>query len=144
MGLFETLKSAFKFTNKSYTETTTRPSISQPYMSTDTGAKLPIFPFPLIMIYELADNIFAQLGDKKWAGELYYKAEEKAEDCCDLVSLAECFIEKLGNGEEASRVYKKAETQAEDSLDFYCLAESIVKTLRDRKWADNVVNKAQL
>ena len=59
MGLFETLKSAFKFTNKSYTETTTRPSISQPYMSTDTGAKLPIFPFPLIMIYELADNIDA-------------------------------------------------------------------------------------
>ena len=45
--------------NKSYTETTTRPSVAQPYMSTDTGAKLPIFPFPLIMIYELADNIDA-------------------------------------------------------------------------------------
>ncbi len=45
--------------NKSYTETTVRPSIAQPYMSTDTGAKLPIFPFPLIMIYELADNIDA-------------------------------------------------------------------------------------
>jgi DNA-directed RNA polymerase subunit RPC12/RpoP len=28
-------------------------------MATDTGAKLPIFPFPLIMIYELADNIDA-------------------------------------------------------------------------------------
>ena len=28
-------------------------------MSTDTGAKLPIFPFPLTMIYELADNIDA-------------------------------------------------------------------------------------
>ncbi len=45
--------------NKSYTETTTRPSVATPYMSTDTGAKLPIFPFPLIMIYELADNIDA-------------------------------------------------------------------------------------
>ena len=45
--------------DKAYTETTTRPSISQPYMATDTGAKLPIFPFPLIMIYELADNIDA-------------------------------------------------------------------------------------
>lgn len=45
--------------NKSYTETTTRPSIATPYMSTDTGAKLPIFPFPLIMLYELADNIDA-------------------------------------------------------------------------------------
>ena len=38
---------------------TVRPSITQPYMSTDTGAKLPIFPFPLIMIYELANNIDA-------------------------------------------------------------------------------------
>ena len=45
--------------NKSYSETTSRPSIAQPYMSTDTGAKLPIFPFPLIMIYELAENIDA-------------------------------------------------------------------------------------
>jgi DNA-directed RNA polymerase subunit RPC12/RpoP len=45
--------------NKGMTETTVRPSIAQPYMSTDTGAKLPIFPFPLIMIYELADNIDA-------------------------------------------------------------------------------------
>ena len=44
---------------KGFSETTTRPSISQPYMATDTGAKLPIFPFPLIMIYELADNIDA-------------------------------------------------------------------------------------
>ena len=28
------------FIEKSYTETTTRPSVAQPYMSTDTGAKL--------------------------------------------------------------------------------------------------------
>lgn len=45
--------------DKAFTETTTRPSIAQPYMATDTGAKLPIFPFPLIMIYELSDNIDA-------------------------------------------------------------------------------------
>lgn len=45
--------------SKFYTETTSRPSIMQPYMATDTGAKLPIFPYPLIMIYELADNIDA-------------------------------------------------------------------------------------
>ena len=51
--------------NKSYTETTTRPSVATPYMSTDTGAKLPIFPFPLIMIYELADNIVKELGVSK-------------------------------------------------------------------------------
>ena len=59
MGFVDSVKGFFRFTNKSYTETTTRPSIAQPYMSTDTGAKLPIFPFPLIMIYELADNIDA-------------------------------------------------------------------------------------
>jgi len=44
---------------KSFTETTSRPSVMQPYMATDTGAKLPIFPYPLIMIYELADNVDA-------------------------------------------------------------------------------------
>ena len=61
MGFIDNIKSVFGrgSVNKGYTETTTRPSIAQPYMSTDTGAKLPIFPFPLIMIYELADNIDA-------------------------------------------------------------------------------------
>jgi len=44
---------------KSYTQTTSRPAIMQPYMATDTGAKLPIFPFPLIMMYELASMIDA-------------------------------------------------------------------------------------
>ena len=42
--------------NKSDTRAIVRPSLNQPYMSTETGAKLPIFPFPLSMIYELADN----------------------------------------------------------------------------------------
>jgi len=54
-----TVLNNFRNITKGYTETTTRPSVAQPYMSTDTGAKLPIFPFPLIMIYELADNIDA-------------------------------------------------------------------------------------
>ena len=60
MGVAQSFKNIFKNLtqlNKSYTNTTVRPSIAQPYMSTDTGAKLPIFPFPLIMIYELADNV---------------------------------------------------------------------------------------
>ena len=65
MGLREGLAGIAKsisnlnFTNKGFTETTSRPAIMQPYMATDTGAKLPIFPFPLIMIYELADNVDA-------------------------------------------------------------------------------------
>jgi DNA-directed RNA polymerase subunit RPC12/RpoP len=58
-GTFTNIIKNFSNINKSYTETTIRPSVAQPYMSTDTGAKLPIFPFPLIMIYELADNIDA-------------------------------------------------------------------------------------
>jgi len=62
MGFTDTLRNILKGrvnVDKSYTGGTVRPSIAQPYMSTDTGAKLPIFPFPLIMIYELADNIDA-------------------------------------------------------------------------------------
>ena len=62
MGFADRVKGFFGKSNdigKAYTESTSRPSIAQPYMSTDTGAKLPIFPFPLIMIYELADNIDA-------------------------------------------------------------------------------------
>ena len=62
MGIRDSLsgiRKALTPVNKGYTDATTRPSIAQPYMSTDTGAKLPIFPFPLIMIYELGDNIDA-------------------------------------------------------------------------------------
>jgi len=62
MGFTDKVRGFFGKSNdisKAYTESTSRPSIAQPYMSTDTGAKLPIFPFPLIMIYELADNIDA-------------------------------------------------------------------------------------
>jgi len=60
MGRFDSFRNVWKnltTLTKEYTETTSRPAIMQPYMATDTGAKLPIFPFPLIMIYELADNI---------------------------------------------------------------------------------------
>lgn len=53
------LKKGYEFLAKAETKTTSRPPIMQPYMSTDTNAKVPIFPFPLIMIYELADNIDA-------------------------------------------------------------------------------------
>jgi hypothetical protein len=62
MGIRDTFTNIYKnltTVNKGYTETTSRPAIMQPYMATDTGAKLPIFPFPLIMIYELSDNVDA-------------------------------------------------------------------------------------
>ena len=56
MGFRSTLGTVYsnlRNITKGYTETTTRPSVAQPYMSTDTGAKLPIFPFPLIMRKEI-------------------------------------------------------------------------------------------
>lgn len=62
MGTFDSFRNVWKNLtnlNKEYTETTSRPAIMQPYMATDTGAKLPIFPFPLIMIYEISDNVDA-------------------------------------------------------------------------------------
>ena len=62
MGVRDRFTNAYKAlrnVDKGFTETTSRPAIMQPYMATDTGAKLPIFPFPLIMIYELSDNIDA-------------------------------------------------------------------------------------
>lgn len=36
-----------------------RPTVSTPMMSTDTGAKLPIFPFPMAMVTELAKTVDA-------------------------------------------------------------------------------------
>lgn len=48
--------STLRFQNKAFTDTITRPSLAAPYMSTDTGAKLSIYPFPLIMIQELEKN----------------------------------------------------------------------------------------
>ena len=54
---FLDLNKALTSANKSWTNTTSRPSMSQPYMATDTGAKLPIFPYPLTMIYEKGVNL---------------------------------------------------------------------------------------
>ena len=82
MGLVDSFKSVFRLTNKGYTDTTTRPSIAQPYMSTDTGAKLPIFPFPLIMIYELADNIDAlRIPIETLNREMFKNGFEVVEKC---------------------------------------------------------------
>lgn len=50
---------AFSFTNKRNTTQTVRPTVSTPMMSTDTGAKLPIFPFPMAMVTELAKTVDA-------------------------------------------------------------------------------------
>lgn len=59
MGIFKNIVKNLTSITKDYTETTSRPAIMQPYMATDTGAKLPIFPFPTVMIQDLAKNIDA-------------------------------------------------------------------------------------
>jgi DNA-directed RNA polymerase subunit RPC12/RpoP len=50
---------AFDFITKRLTTQTVRPTVSTPMMSTDTGAKLPIFPFPMAMVVELAKSVDA-------------------------------------------------------------------------------------
>ncbi len=50
------LQSRGNLLNKQFTDQITRPSLASPYMSTDTGAKLAIYPFPLIMIQDMVDN----------------------------------------------------------------------------------------
>jgi len=47
------------FLSKRNTTQTVRPTVSTPMMSTDTGAKLPIFPFPMAMVVELAKTVDA-------------------------------------------------------------------------------------
>lgn len=59
MGVFDTLSKGFNFISKRNTSSTVRPTVSTPMMSTDTGAKLPIFPFPMAMVTELAKTVDA-------------------------------------------------------------------------------------
>ena len=43
--------------NMGYIGGTTRPGNPLPYLSTDTGAKYPLFPIPLVRLFEMANNI---------------------------------------------------------------------------------------
>lgn len=53
---FDATQSRLNNLNKTFTNSITRPSLTSPYMSTDTGAKLGIYPFPLIIIQEMVKN----------------------------------------------------------------------------------------
>ncbi len=50
------LKQATYFTS---TTGTARPPIDMPFVSSDSGAKIPVFPFPLHFLYQLAKNVDA-------------------------------------------------------------------------------------
>src|SRR5689334_5488557 len=53
---FDATQSRINNLNKQFTGSITRPSLTSPYMSTDTGAKLGIYPFPLIIVQEMVKN----------------------------------------------------------------------------------------
>ena len=57
--------------------------------------------------------------DKKWAKEVFKKAEAKASDSSELRSHACGLLENLKDKEWAKKVFKKAEKMAERCDDFY-------------------------
>jgi tRNA (guanine-N7-)-methyltransferase len=91
---------------------------------------------------QVADHL-AEAGDKQWAGRVYKKAEERAEDSLDLNWLAYSISEVLCDKGWARDLYKKAESLAESSLDLNWLAYSISETLGDKEWAKKLFEKAE-
>jgi len=143
MGFADTIKGAFGFKTKAFTETTARPSIAQPYFSTDTGAKLPIFPFPLIMIYELADNIDAiRIPIETLNRELFKNGFEVVERfkyrCLECGKQFDYKPIKVKEGEETSEL----STKAEDNLQCdTCKSTDIVRPEpRNRKILEKLIN----
>lgn len=59
MAVWDSLNKSISFLTKRDTNKIVRPTVSTPMMSTDTGAKLPIFPFPMAMVTELAKTVDA-------------------------------------------------------------------------------------
>lgn len=63
MGLTDSftgfLTKTLNYIEKRDTTRNVRPTVTTPMMSTDTGAKLPIFPFPMAMIVEIAKTVDA-------------------------------------------------------------------------------------
>ena len=75
-------------------------------------------------IKKVAENI-AKAGDKKWAKELYEKAEEMTNDSYELQYLASDICRKLGDKEWAIKVYGKTEGKIRENQQFLQLAEHI-------------------
>lgn len=91
---------------------------------------------------QVGDHL-AYAGDKKWAGKVYQKAEDMAEDSLDLNWLAYSVAEGLGDKDWAKKLYEKAEARAESSLDLNWLAYSVTETLSDKEWGKKLYQKAE-
>ena len=87
-----------------------------------------------------ARDIYEILVDKKWAKEVYKKAEEKAENFTDLRYLAEELCKIMKDKNWAKKVYKKAEEKSKDKYksEFDELTESIRENLGDKEWAKKI------
>lgn len=53
------LRKNYNEVNKAYTEQVIRPNLDTLWLSTETGAKVPIYPFPLPIIYDMAISVDA-------------------------------------------------------------------------------------
>lgn len=91
---------------------------------------------------QVGDHL-AYAGDKQWAGKVYQKAADIAEDCLDFNWLAYSVAEGIGDKEWAKKLYEKAEARAESSLDFNWLAYSVTEILDDKDWAKKLYQKAE-
>ena len=92
---------------------------------------------------KVADNL-ADAGDKQWAGKVYRKAENKAQDSLDLNWLAYSVSEALGDEPWARELFRKAERSAQGSLDYNWLAYSVYEALGDKGWAKDLFKKAEV
>ena len=82
--------------------------------------------------------------DKKWAKEVFKKAEAKASDSSELRSHACGLLENLKDKEWAKKVFKKAEKMAESCDDFSYLANVLSQEMGDKEWAKKVYKKAEV
>jgi len=87
-------------------------------------------------------------GDKKWAREVFKKAESLLENSADFSSMAESVSDAdyLGDKEYATKLYKKAEELAEEFYEVNNLAESVANEtyLGDKEYARELYKKAEL
>jgi len=90
----------------------------------------------------VADSM-VDAGDKKWAKEIYKKAEGKAQDCSEFMELAESITGYLVDKEWAKKIYKKAEKKAEEIFEINELANSIYEKFNDKEWVKKIYKEVE-
>ena len=84
-------------------------------------------------------------GDKKWAKEIFKKAEPIFEDSSDFYYMAEKVTDSdyLGDREYALELYKRAEDLATDFDEIRNVAESVAREFGDKDYALELYKKAE-